>query len=158
MRLFEAKRRNSGSLDLEYIRVVLHASMNKNDVFSLIVSQMAHFKVIGNFLSGVSEGSFNDFMYIFSLACRKLRYITYSDYDFIQLEPDLKHKYLAFLEAVKKRIDFLEETIDTSDQPRTKELFSNVRSLVIVWLILCRTCGPSVMIPFGKFFFGIRAG
>lgn len=127
LRLFEAKRRNSGALDLEYIRVVLHASMNKNAVFSLIVSQMAHFKVIGNFLSGGSEGSFNNFMYIFSLACRKLQYITYSDYDFVQLESDLKHKYLAFLEAVKKRTDFLEETIDTSDQPRIKELFSNLR-------------------------------
>lgn len=38
LRLFEAKRRNSGALDLEYIRVVLNASMNKNAVFSLIVS------------------------------------------------------------------------------------------------------------------------
>lgn len=128
LRLFNAKRQNNDSLDLEYIRVVLHANMSEDAVFSLIISQIAHFKVIGNFLSGGSEGSFKDFMYVFSFACRKLRYIAYSDYDIIQLEPDLKHRYLAFLKAVKKHADVIEETIDTSDLPRTAELFSNLRS------------------------------
>lgn len=128
LRLFNAKRQNNDSLDLEYIRVVLHANMSENAVFSLIVSQIAHFKVIGNFLSGGSEGSFKDFMYVFSFACLKLRYIAYSDYDIIQLEPDLKHRYLAFLKAVKKHADVIEETIDTSDLPRTAELFVSAKS------------------------------
>lgn len=128
LRLYNAKRIDNESLNLEYIQVVRYARMSRDAIFSLIVSQIAHFNVIGNFLFGESESSFRDFMYIFSLACRKLGYIDNRDYEDIQREPDVKCRYLEFLKAVKIHIELLASSIELSDQGNVKELFSNIKS------------------------------
>lgn len=127
LHLFNEKRRNHNYLDLEYIRVVRYANMEKEAIFSLIVSQMAYFNIIGNLLSEDSKDNFNDFMYVFFLACYKMRYITHRDYETAKLELDFKQRYIILLNVIKERIDFLSKTVNLSDQPHIKTLLLNLK-------------------------------
>lgn len=123
LNLFNHKRNENNLLNSDYLRVVRYASLEKDKVFSLIMTQIANFDVVGNFLT---EDYFVDFMSGFIKACLQLGYLERSEYDISSLFNDNKKTYCEILSHVSNRAKDLEECIDLLEHQDTRKMLENI--------------------------------